>query len=69
MFLLCSTWVKSTKPCELTWTQLAPFTRTESIEGQARVAAAVQPPHRVADGLEHPLHLALATLVDRELDA
>ena len=57
------------EPSELAWTQLTPFTRTEPVEGQARVAAAVQPPHPVADGLEHPLHLVLAAFVDRELHA
>ena len=28
----------------------------------------MQPSHGVADGLEHPLHLVLAALVDRELE-
>jgi hypothetical protein len=28
----------------------------------------VQPPYGVTDGGEHPLHLVLAALVDRELD-
>ena len=28
----------------------------------------MQPAHRVSDGLEHPLHLVLAALVERELD-
>jgi hypothetical protein len=31
--------------------------------------ASVQARHGMADGFEHPLHLVLASLVDRQLDA
>jgi hypothetical protein len=41
----------------------------EPFERQSRVAAAVQPRDRVADGGQHPLDLVLAPFVDGELDA
>ena len=44
--------------------QLAPAARLEPIERQARVAAAVQQPDRVADGSQHALDLVLAALVE-----
>ena len=40
----------------------------EPVEVEPRVAAAVQLPHRMADRLAHPLHLVLATLVQRQLE-
>ena len=49
--------------------QLAPRARLEPVDGEPGVAPAVQAPHAVADRLEHPLHLAVAALVDRQLDA
>src|SRR3954447_18404778 len=48
--------------------ELAPAPRPEALDAEARVPAPVQGGDGVADGLEHPLHLVLAALVDRELD-
>src|SRR5205085_10095729 len=48
--------------------ELARLAGAEAFYGQARVPAAVQARDRVADGLEHPLHLVLPAFVDRELD-
>ena len=44
----------------------APGSSPSSVE--RAVAAAMQPLHAVADGLEHALHLPVASLVDRQLD-
>src|SRR5207244_10606860 len=40
----------------------------EPLQGQPGVGAPVQALHRVADRLEHPLHLVRATFVDGQLD-
>ena len=40
----------------------------EPIEVEARVAAPVESVDRMADGLAHPLHLALSALVERQLE-
>src|SRR6266516_7016293 len=48
--------------------ELAPRAGVEPVDAEARVATAVEAANRVADRLEHPLHLVLAPLVDRELD-
>ena len=44
-----------------------PGSRPSTVE--TGVAAAVQPAHRVADRLAHPPHLAVAALVEHELEA
>src|SRR5438045_3839614 len=46
----------------------APFARAEPCEVEPGVAAAVQAPHRVPDGLEHALDLVLPALVECQLD-
>ncbi len=48
--------------------ELAPSARLQPVDAEAGVAAAVEPQHRVADRLEHPLDLAVAALVQRQLD-
>src|SRR4051812_25402826 len=49
--------------------ELARFAWGEVVRRQARVARAVQAYNRVPDGLEHPLDLVLAALVDGHFDA
>src|SRR5262249_36603080 len=48
--------------------ELAPLAGFEPFERQACIGAAVQSLHRMADRLAHPLHLAVAALVEDELD-
>src|SRR5579884_236059 len=48
--------------------ELAPLPGREPVEAERPVAGAVEPTDRVTDGLEHPLHLVLASLVHGQLD-
>src|SRR5207237_9611757 len=67
----------ATRPCcrrrpellDLGGLELAPLAGLEPAERERPVARAVQPQHGVADRGEHPLHLVLAALVHRQLDA
>ena len=49
--------------------QLAPGAGREAVDAQTRVDAPVQPADAVADRLAHPAHLAVAALVQDELEA
>src|SRR5689334_536650 len=48
--------------------QLAPLAGREAAGVEARVADALEPAHRMADRFAHPPHLAVAALVQRQLD-
>src|SRR5688500_13722233 len=48
--------------------QRAPLAGAEAAEGEGAEAGATQAPDGVADSVEHDAHLALAALVDAELD-
>ena len=45
--------------------ELAPLARRKAVERQPRIAVPVQAANRMADRLQHPLHLVRATLVQR----
>src|SRR6266700_3320652 len=62
-------WRPLPEPIDLGGLELAPRAGLEPLQVEERIANPVQPPHGVADRLEHPLHLVLAALVERELDA
>src|SRR5262249_30597558 len=59
----------ASEPLDLGGLELAPPAGLEPLQRQPCIGAPMQLPHRVADGREHPLHLVLAALVDRQLDA
>jgi hypothetical protein len=63
-----TTWLPLPEPFHFGGLELAPRAGLEPFERQARVTAAVEADHRVADGFEHPLDLVLAALVNRELE-
>src|SRR5437016_10308686 len=58
-----------TKTLDFGGLEQAPGAWLEPFERQVRVPRAVQRLHAVPESLEHPPHLAVASLVDRQLDA
>src|SRR2546423_15188024 len=57
------------KTIDLEGLEPAPRAGLEPFERQVRVARTVQRLHAVADRLEHPFHLTVPSLVDRQLDS
>ena len=49
--------------------QLSPLSDREPFDVERRVASASEAAHGVSDGLAHPLHLAVPTLVECELES
>ena len=49
--------------------QLSPLSDREPVDVERRVASAPEAAHGVSDGLAHALHLAVPTLVERELES
>src|SRR4051812_7696718 len=49
--------------------QLTPLARPDALCIEPRIADALEPAHGVADRLAHPAHLAVAPLVQRQLEA